>query len=86
MSSRIVTVTVSACGEIRISDGTGGVRTFANATYLAEEAARVLANQADWQSKEGKVRAELARAEKVDGTTVDLIANVRKILDEGIPF
>lgn len=86
MSRRIVTITHGSSG-ITMNFHNGGSQRWANVEYLAESHAQALLTNQDHERHINEIRGTLNQAEAIDGVEVkNLIAAIRKILDEDVPF
>ena len=87
---KIATITHDSTG-CRIDLGTGGVHLYANVSYVAEALAREMLAGVDQRKRVDRIRETLNRylnhSDSEGVKTVRLlIDDVRKILDEDVPF
>lgn len=80
---------------VTITHGSGGIRmtcdnvtrSWSNVEYLAESQAQSMLTERMRDRQFNEIRATLNQAEKIETvTTANLIAAIRKILDEDVPF
>jgi len=80
---------------VTITHGSGGIRmtcdnvtrAWSNVEYLAESQAQSMLTERMRDRQFSEIRSTLNQAEKIDTVTAaNLIAAIRKILDEDVPF
>ena len=86
MKRRIVTITHGS-GGITMSFNNGGSFRWSNVEHLAEAHAQAVLTNLDHERHVREIRQTLIEAERLDTVEVkNVVAAIRKILDEDVPF
>lgn len=86
MARRIVTITHGSSG-ICMTFHNASSRRWANVEYLAESHAQALLTNEDHERHISEIRQTLNDAERLDTVEVkNVVAAIRKIIDEDVPF